>query len=95
MSENIECLTRIAVLVALVAFPLAADAQQPCTIPALSTLKVANLTISYAKQVPASPPNPEYCDIRGSVRTDGEGAGPGSAGVEIKLPANWNRKFLF
>jgi feruloyl esterase len=33
--------------------------------------------------------------VRGSVATNGEGAGPGSAGFEIKLPANWNHKFLF
>jgi feruloyl esterase len=38
---------------------------------------------------------PGYCTVKGSVSTDGDGAGPGTAGFEIKLPENWNHKFLF
>jgi hypothetical protein len=38
---------------------------------------------------------PAHCDIKGMLATDGEGAGRGSAGFEVKLPETWNGKFLF
>ena len=66
-----------------------------CTVAALSSLGVRDMTIISASQVPAAAPNPGYCDVRGSVTTRGHGAAPGSAGFAIKLPANWNHKFLF
>src|ERR1700693_6267976 len=73
-------------------FPvLAAD----CNISALSALGVPNMTIVSATVVPAAAPNPEYCDVKGSVATSGEGAEPGAANFEIMLPANWNQKFIF
>jgi len=53
------------------------------------------MTITSATDVPAAPPNPEYCDVKGAVATSGEGAGSNSAGFESKLPANWNGKFIF
>jgi feruloyl esterase len=53
------------------------------------------MTIVSATEVPARPPNPSYCDVRGSVTTTGHGAAAGSAGFQIKLPSNWNGKFLF
>src|SRR6202790_3759885 len=70
---------------------LAAD----CNTAALSALGVPNLTIASATVGPAAAPNPEYCDVKGSVATSGEGADPGSANFEIMLPANWNQKFIF
>src|SRR6202047_4458224 len=48
-----------------------------------------------ALDVAAAAPNPQYCDVKGSVATSGEGAGSNSAGFEAMLPANWNGKFIF
>ena len=66
-----------------------------CTAAALSALGIANVTIASATDVPAAAPNPRYCDVKGSLATNGEGAGPGSARFEVMLPANWNGKFVF
>src|SRR6266852_8405561 len=66
-----------------------------CKVAALSALSVPNMTITSATDVPAAAPNPQYCDVKGSVTTSGEGAGPNSAGFEAMLPANWNGKFIF
>jgi len=66
-----------------------------CQAAALNALGVANMTINSATDVPAAAPKPEYCDVKGSVATSGEGAGPNSAGFEAMLPANWNGKFIF
>ena len=71
---------------------LAADCS---TSASLSALGVSNMTIASATVVPPAAPNPEYCDVKGSVATSGEGAEPGSANFEIMLPANWNQKFIF
>jgi feruloyl esterase len=70
---------------------LAAD----CTTAALSGLGVPNMTIAAVTVVPAAAPNPDYCDVKGSVATSGEGAEPGSANFEVMLPVNWNQKFVF
>src|SRR5712691_11422853 len=75
--------------------PHAAPAVPQCTVAGLSSLGSRDMTIVSATEVPAAPPNPSYCDVRGSVTTSGNGAADGSAGFEIKLPANWNHKFLF
>jgi feruloyl esterase len=66
-----------------------------CQVAALAALGVPNMTITTATDVAAAAPNPQYCDVKGSVSTSGEGAGPNSAGFEAKLPANWNGKFIF
>jgi len=66
-----------------------------CQVAALSALGVANMTITSATDVPAAAPNPQYCDVKGTVATSGEGAGPNSAGFEAMLPVNWNGKFIF
>ncbi len=66
-----------------------------CNTAALSALGVPNMTIASATTVAAAAPNPEYCDVKGSVATSGEGAEPGSANFEVMLPANWNQKFVF
>ncbi len=66
-----------------------------CATAALTALKIPNMMITSAAVVPAAAPNPEYCDVKGSVATSGEGAEPGSANFEIMLPANWNQKFVF
>ncbi len=66
-----------------------------CNPAALNALAVPNMTVSSATTVPAAPPNPEYCDVKGIVATSGEGAEPGSANFEVTLPVNWNQKFIF
>lgn len=66
-----------------------------CNTSALSGLKISNMTVSSAAVVSAAAPNPEYCDVRGSVATSGEGADSGSANFEIMLPKDWNGKFIF
>src|SRR3984893_13350693 len=60
-----------------------------------SALAVSNQTINSPKDVAAAAPNPQYCDVKGSVATAGEGAGLNAAGFEAMLPANWNGKFIF
>ena len=66
-----------------------------CSVVALSSLGIPDVTITSTKDVPAVAPNSRYCDVKGSVRTNGEGAGPGSANFEAMLPSNWNGKFIF
>jgi feruloyl esterase len=71
------------------------SAAADCSTSALSALKIPSMTVSSATVVPAVAPNPEYCDVKGSLATSGEGAGAGSANFEIMLPQNWNGKFIF
>jgi feruloyl esterase len=68
-----------------------------CSASALAALNVPSVTVASATIVPAAAPNPEYCDVRGSLETSGEGAGNGAANFEVQLPAkaNWNGKFIF
>ena len=84
---------------ALVALVCAVMANVPawadCTPASLGALNVPNMTISSATVVPAATPNPEYCDVKGTVTTTGEGAENGSANFEVMLPTNWNQKFIF
>jgi feruloyl esterase len=84
----------------IAAYAIAATAPHPamaadCSVDALNVLSVAHITVSSATLVPAAPPKQEYCDVKGSVATDGEGAGPNSAAFELMLPAQWNGKFMF
>jgi feruloyl esterase len=65
-----------------------------CTMAALSAFNIPNVTVKSATDVAASGLDPEYCDVIGSVATDGEGAGSGEAAFRAKLPLNWNRKYL-
>ena len=60
-----------------------------------NALKIPNLTVVSSTFVSAAAPNPDYCDVKGTVITSGEGAEPGAANFEIILPQNWNRKFIF
>ena len=65
-----------------------------CSIAALSSFNITDVVIASATAVAASGPNPDYCDVIGSVATHGEGAGPGAARFQLDLPAAWNRKYL-
>jgi feruloyl esterase len=53
------------------------------------------VTVTAARLVPAAASRQAYCDVQGSVATDGEGAGPGSAGFALILPASWSGHFMF
>lgn len=103
MKIRAESAGRIQTFVMRVVFPAllcAAFANLPamaadCSTAALSAFKVPDMTIASAALMPAAAPTPEYCDVKGSVTTSGEGADPGSANFEVMLPANWNQKFIF
>src|SRR5271167_3821544 len=86
---------RIALATLLCAAFASVPAWADCSTASLTALNVPNMTITSAAFVPAAPPKPEYCDVKGSVTTSGEGAEPGSANFEAMLPANWNQKFIF
>jgi feruloyl esterase len=73
----------------------AAAAAAACAPAAVSAVAPANVSITSANPVAATLTTPAYCDVLGSVATDGEGAGPNTADFEVKLPDAWNRKFLF
>jgi feruloyl esterase len=83
----------LALALALLAGPVAAA--PGCTTAALTELGVADVTIAAAETIAAANGVPTHCDIKGTLATDGEGAGRGSAGFEVKLPETWNGKFLF
>ena len=66
-----------------------------CDKDAVAALGVAKATIVSATPKAAQGPFPAYCDILAQVATDGEGAGPGSARLEVRLPETWNHKLVF
>jgi feruloyl esterase len=73
--------------------PGAASAAAPaptCSAASINALRVSTMTVTSATDVPAAAPNPEYCDVRGSVDTGGN-----QARFRIQLPVNWNQKLLF
>lgn len=80
-------------LLGVVVAPIHAAAAE-CSVDALTALNVAHVTVTAATLVPAAPPKQEYCDVKGSVATDGEGAGTNSAAFNLLLPAQWNGKFM-
>jgi hypothetical protein len=55
----------------------------------------SQLTVTSAIGVPATGTTPEYCQVIGTVATNGEGYGAGSALFRLKLPLVWNNHFLF
>ena len=71
----------------------AGPARADCFVAGLSGI-VDGATITSAKTVPAAGANPAYCAVVGKLATTGEGAPPGTAGFELRLPANWNGKVL-
>jgi feruloyl esterase len=81
--------------VALFGAESARAALPKCNAATLSAFDVANVTIRSVLDVSASAPNPEYCQIVGTVATNGEGAGLGSALFLLRIPAFWNHRFLF
>jgi hypothetical protein len=60
-----------------------------CSVSALNALAVPNTNFTAAVDVPATAPNPEYCDTLGAVNIQGQ-----TAQFRIQLPANWNGKMV-
>jgi feruloyl esterase len=90
-----SCALRIGLAAVLCGALANIPARAACNPASLSAMGVPNMTIASATLVPAAAPNPEYCDVKGSVTTSGDGAEDGSANFEIMLPTNWNQKFIF
>ena len=66
-----------------------------CSIAALTSLDVRNMTVGGVVEVPFAEGSQAYCRVTGEVLTDGEGAGVNRAGFQVDLPRFWNGKFLF
>lgn len=66
-----------------------------CTVQALSAFGVPNLTVTSATVEAKAGNTPEYCNVKGTLTTVGEGAPNGAANFQIKLPANWQQRFLY
>lgn len=66
-----------------------------CSVASLQALGVINVTIDKATVTAADGPKQAYCDVRGTLVTDGDGAGPNSAVFTLQLPEHWNNKLLF
>ncbi len=73
----------------------AAHAAAACSVGAIEGLLVDGVTIVSATTVAASGTTPAFCDVVGQLNTAGGDAPAGSAGFELQLPDNWNKKFLF
>ena len=80
-------------LLAAAAVGWAGAARADCSVGGLSDI-VTGATIVSAAPVSAAAPTPGFCDVVGTLNTTGEGAGPGMAGFELRLPSNWNGKVL-
>jgi len=92
-----ECLARLLAIAAIAVLTISAwmagvasAAMADCSAAALNALRVDRMTVASATDVSAAAPNPEYCDVRGSVDT-----GNNQARFRIQLPLNWNGKLLF
>ena len=72
-----------------------AQAATSCSVGGLEGLQIAGVSIVSATTVAATQTAPSYCDVVGQLNTRGYSQPQGSAGFELRLPANWNNKFLF
>ena len=85
----------LAVAGGLAAGANAAHATTTCSVGGVEGLGVHGVTVVSATPVAAVGATPAFCDVIGQLNTSGGGAPEGSAGFEMQLPANWNKKFLF
>ena len=102
--RRLEPRCRLALLISIVgvnlmlavayAPPSASAAMSNCTLAAVTALGIPNMTITSVADV-LPPPFPEYCQVKGFLKTTGFGAPDGSAGFEVRMPAAWNRKLVF
>jgi feruloyl esterase len=61
---------------------------------ALNLAQTPDTSIFYVQDVAASGSTPEYCQVVGAIETHGDG-GQGSAGFLLRLPQQWNNRFVF
>jgi hypothetical protein len=61
---------------------------------ALNLARIPDTSIFYVQDVAAAGSTPEYCQVVGAVETHGDG-GQGSAGFLLRLPQQWNSRFVF
>jgi feruloyl esterase len=73
----------------------AAQAATACDVGDIEALNIEGVTVVSATAVAAAGVTPAYCDVIAQLNTTGWGAPDGSAGFEVRLPADWNKKFLF
>jgi feruloyl esterase len=66
-----------------------------CSASVLAGFQVDGVTVTSVTDEAAAAPDPEYCWVRGTLITHGEGAGRGLAGFALKLPATWNARLVF
>jgi feruloyl esterase len=86
----------VGICVSTVFFAAPASATLPnCSVATLSGLHVSNVAVTSATDVPTAGTIPESCNVQGTVVTQGEGAAPGAALFNLRLPATWNNRFLF
>lgn len=69
-----------------------AQAATDCSLAAVSALKGRGVSIASADM---KSDGGLFCDVKGTLVTTGEGAPDGLARFEVRLPAQWNGKFLF
>src|SRR5579883_55841 len=87
-------LSLIALSIAAGGVLAASPAKADCSVAGLMALGVPGVTITSATDVPASTTLPEFCNVKGTFTTTGDGAPDGSAIFLMQLPANWNHKLL-
>ncbi len=95
MRTELFAATSVAFVAAALALPATAHAATACSADAVSALKIPNFSLASAAPNAGGGPFPAYCDVKGAVATDGDGAGPNSARLEIRLPEKWNGKLVF
>jgi hypothetical protein len=94
-SRGNQVIVGFALITATLLVAASAFAASNCMLSTLQSFEPSNMTVTSATDVAAANGNPEYCDVRGTGVTSGEGAPAGSAGFGIFLPASWNNKFMF
>ncbi len=85
----------LAVFCGVMAATASAQAAGSCSVGGIEGLGVNAVTVVSATMVAATSAAPAYCDVTGQLNTSGDGVPAGSAGFELRLPDNWNNKFLF
>lgn len=94
MATRLLYVTSLVPLFLLPTLPAAA-AMPNCTVDAIAALNVPDVAVASATDVSAAGTTPEFCEVVGAIRTHGFGAPDGAAGYRVRLPVNWNGKFLF
>ena len=95
MSKSLKRLTALLIGGAALYAPAGASAATTCAKEALSALQTPGVAVVSVTPKPAEGPFPAHCDVLTTVTTDGDGAGPNSARLEVRLPEVWNNKLVF